>query len=89
LKIYTRGLVITKLTFGLITLLIFVGCGQEKARLVENSGTVAYVDSTMEYPHLKYADGQVSLNDKCMIRLNKLSPKMPPIYVNGRPVGFC
>jgi hypothetical protein len=43
-----------------------------------------------KYPRLRYLDGQVSLNESCMIRLeNPLSPRMPPAYVNGRPVGFC
>lgn len=42
-------------------------------------------------PHrLRFADGRVSLNDLCMIRLaNDLNPAIPPLYVNGRPVGFC
>ena len=42
-------------------------------------------------PHrLRFADGQVSLNDQCMIQLaNGLNPAIPPLYVNGRPVGFC
>lgn len=42
-------------------------------------------------PHrLRYDDGKVSLNDRCMIQLaNGLNPAMPPLYVNGDPVGFC
>ena len=40
--------------------------------------------------HLRYADGQISVNDACMIRLeNGLNPRIPPMYVNGRPLGFC
>jgi hypothetical protein len=43
-----------------------------------------------ERPRLRYPDGQSSPNDSCMIRLeNGLNPKVPPIYVNGRPMGFC
>ncbi len=39
---------------------------------------------------LRFVDGQVSRNDSCMIRLgNRLNPKVPPMYVNGEPVGFC
>jgi hypothetical protein len=39
---------------------------------------------------LRYFDGdQVSLNDRCPVRKVRLNPKMPPVYVNGQPVGFC
>jgi hypothetical protein len=49
-----------------------------------------YVSSTDSLPRLRYFDGdQVSLNDRCAVRKAKLNPKMPPIYVNGQPVGFC
>ena len=42
-----------------------------------------------KFPRLKYADSLESLNDRCIVRKNKLNPKMRPVYVNGRPVGFC
>ncbi len=43
-----------------------------------------------EHPFVRYLDGQVSLNATCAIRRgNKLSRKVPPVYVNGRPIGFC
>ena len=49
-----------------------------------------YVNDQDSLPHLRYFDGgDVSLNDRCAVRKDKLNPKMPPIYVNGRPVGFC
>ena len=41
------------------------------------------------FPLLRFADGQVSLNDRCMVRQTKLNAKMPPVYVSGHPVGFC
>lgn len=42
------------------------------------------------HPLVRYLDGQVSLNSTCAIRRgNKLSRKVPPVYVNGRPIGFC
>lgn len=41
-------------------------------------------------PHIRYfEDGRVSLNDRCPVRKVKLNRRMPPVYVNGRPVGFC
>lgn len=43
-----------------------------------------------KYPRVRYLDGQVSQNQSCAIRLdNKLNRKIPPIYVNGQPIGFC
>ena len=39
---------------------------------------------------LRFRDGQVSENTTCMIRVaNGLNPRIPPAYVNGRPLGFC
>jgi hypothetical protein len=41
-------------------------------------------------PRVRYLDGQVSLNASCAIRAgNKLGRKIPPVYVNGQPIGFC
>lgn len=40
-------------------------------------------------PRIRFADGQVSLNDRCPVRKGPLNLRMPPVYVNGRPVGFC
>jgi len=49
-----------------------------------------YVPGTDEkFPRLRYADGQISLNDRCPVRHVKLNPKMAPVYVNGKPIGFC
>ena len=42
-----------------------------------------------DHPRLKYADSLESLNDRCIVRKAKLNPKMRPVYVNGKPVGFC
>jgi hypothetical protein len=41
-------------------------------------------------PRIRYLDGQVSQNSSCAIRLdNKLNRKIPPVYINGQPIGFC
>lgn len=55
--------------------------------LMTRAATV--VDTTAEYPRLRYEDGMVSLNDRCPVRRVRLNPKMPPVRVNGHPVGFC
>jgi len=42
------------------------------------------------WPRLRYFDtGLISINDRCAVRRTPLNPKMPAVYVNGRPVGFC
>ncbi len=42
------------------------------------------------WPRLRFFDsGLVSINDRCAVRKTPLNPKMPAVYVNGRPVGFC
>lgn len=38
---------------------------------------------------IQYADASVSLNDRCPVRLARLNPRMDPVYVNGKPIGFC
>lgn len=38
---------------------------------------------------MRFADGQVSLNDHCPVRKRALNLRLPPVYVNGAPIGFC
>ncbi len=59
------------------------------ARVVPDTSTIAYDDSSAEFPHVHFGDGQLSLNDRCIVRQAKLNRRMPPIYVNGQPIGFC
>ena len=50
----------------------------------------AYVaNDPVEFPRLKLQNGSVSRNDRCPVLKNKLSRGFDPLYVNGRPVGFC
>jgi hypothetical protein len=59
----------------------------EKAKRVAVGELVSPEDSLS---HIRYFEGnQVSLNNRCPVRKVALNPKMPPVYVNGRPVGFC
>ena len=45
--------------------------------------------SDLDHPKVRYADSLVSLNDRCPVRHGRLNPTYAPVYVNGRPVGFC
>ncbi len=48
-----------------------------------------YANEGDSLPRIEYADGSVTLNDRCMVRQVKLNPKLPPVFVNGLPIGFC
>lgn len=41
------------------------------------------------FPHLRLADGQMTLNDRCPVRKSGLNRRLPVLFVNGRPIGFC
>lgn len=48
---------------------------------------VAGIDN--KFPKLRYTDSQTSVNDRCPLTKAKLNPNIDPLFVNGRPVGFC
>ena len=41
------------------------------------------------HPRVRYADSLLSLNDRCMVRQGTMNPMFKPVYITGRPVGFC
>ena len=47
------------------------------------------VEPEVAYPRLRFPDGSLSLNDRCPVRKVRLNPRMPPLWVNGKPIGFC
>lgn len=64
--------------------------GMRPPRLLDEDGNFYVLDADASHPRVRYRDGQVSLNSTCAIRVeNKLSRRIPPAYVNGRPLGFC
>ena len=57
---------------------------------LDGEGVFFVATSEAARPKVRYLDGQVSLNRSCAIRLgNKLNRRIPPMYVNGKPIGFC
>ncbi|HET9951639.1 MAG TPA: hypothetical protein VFS09_07595 [Candidatus Eisenbacteria bacterium] len=42
-----------------------------------------------QHPRIRYQDSLLSLNDRCIVRGGTLNPIFRPVYVNGRPIGFC
>ena len=58
--------------------------------LARGAGVTYVATGDAARPRLRYPDGQLSRNDSCLVRIgNKLNYKVPPLYVNGAPVGFC
>ena len=56
---------------------------------MRSDGMAVYVNPQDSLPRLRFSDGLISLNDRCMVRKAKLNRRLPPIYVSGEPVGFC
>lgn len=58
------------------------------------AGTAAVAQEKVPVPgsdrfRIRYADGTLSINDWCPVAKRALGRSQTPIYVNGRPVGFC
>jgi hypothetical protein len=82
-------------------LLLATGCGPGEPVLVQDNIPAAYIDAdgTHEgmtrdtlrnpYPHLKLTGGAISLNDRCPVRKAPLNRRLPTLFVNGKPIGFC
>ena len=67
------------------------GCStkKESQTSVQALLPAAYTDTTLEFPKLRFTNETVSLNDRCPVRKAKLNTKLAPLFVNGRPLGFC
>ena len=50
---------------------------------------VAVPTKDPQHPRIRYEDSLLSLNDRCMVRGGTLNSVFRPVYINGRPVGFC
>jgi hypothetical protein len=63
---------------------------QPAACVLDGAGVFYVAGADPTRPLVRYADGQVGPLDHCAIRTaNKLSRRIPPVYVNGAPIGFC
>jgi hypothetical protein len=60
-----------------------------EAPKVEYEILAEFVEEDSLSPLRYLADGLVTVNDRCPVRLVRLNRRMEPAYVNGRPVGFC
>jgi len=78
----------------LILVAVAVGCAARDPSPVgpveeDLRGTFVYAGENDSFPELRYKNGAVTLNDRCPVRRVKLNPNLRPLFVNGRPVGFC
>ena len=48
-----------------------------------------FVAGSDSFPRVRYAGSLLSVNDRCLVTQRKLNIRMPPVYVNGTPMGFC
>ena len=76
--------------FAPLVLALLPACLMTPPATSTGDGVFAVPGSDADHHRLRYLDGQLSRNDSCMIRLgNMLNRGVPPLYVNGEPVGFC
>ena len=69
---------------------ILAACAPEEPTvLIDDSGLATRIDTTAEFSPLLYPGDLVTLNDRCPVRKVPLNGRMPAIYVNQRPIGFC
>jgi hypothetical protein len=74
-----------------MTAVALAACSRDKSAPVKHSAQGEFVGAAEDsFPRVRYFETNlVSINDRCAVRKVKLNPKMPPVYVNGQPVGFC
>ncbi len=74
-----------------LLLLVMVCCFSALPALsAETAPFAEFVSPADSLPHLRFfADGKVTLNDRCPVRKVSLNPRMGASYVNGEPIGFC
>jgi len=74
----------------LLLTLAAMACSTLPEPVAPQDGVIRVVSGDAVHPLLRYRDGQLSQNTSCVIQLdNPLNPRIPPMYVNGRPLGFC
>jgi hypothetical protein len=84
-----------------LALSLLAACSREAPAPAPSAIPAVYVDADgsnptavrdtlrNRYPHIRFEDGIVSINDRCPVRKAGLNLRLPALFVNGRPVGFC
>ncbi len=93
---------ISLLAAAVVVSLMSLGCSQNEESISGRDNIPAfYVNAdgsnprttrdTLEnrYPHLLMEDGTITLNDRCPVRKASLNRRLPSLFVNDKPIGFC
>ena len=79
----------TLATVLVLAIAVAAACSR-KDKTTEHRVVGEFVEAQDSFPRIRYFETNlVSINDRCAVRKTRLNPKMPPVYVNGQPVGFC
>lgn len=71
-------------------LVVVLSCTAERSLMDSLEPLGEYVTPDAEYSPVQYWDrGEISLNEHCPVTGSLLSTEIEPLYVNGRPIGFC
>ena len=68
---------------------LLVACSGRPTEVLPSLPTPTLAENPTDHPKLAFADGSQSANDRCPVTKRKLSVWFPPIYVNGKAIGFC
>ena len=74
--------------------MVMAGCGagetlDPRARLPVPVAGATLENDQEERGRLVLPDGSKTENDSCIRTGMKLTPDLPPVWVNGKPIGFC
>jgi hypothetical protein len=76
--------------FAALVVMVVSTCSKKDKDAKKYVELAEFVNPEDSLPRLRYFDSNlVTLNDRCAVRKVRLNPKMPAVYVNGQPVGFC
>ena len=77
----------------LVAAALALACSKQKEEAMSTMPAVVYGEFIAPEDSLQrmryFETGLVGMNDRCAVRKVRLNPKMPPVYVNGQPIGFC
>jgi hypothetical protein len=78
------------LLFAVSVILAAVTCSKKDKGAKEYVELAELISPEDSFPRMRLFDSNlVTINDRCAVRKVRLNPKMPAVYVNGQPVGFC
>ena len=78
------------LHISLLWVVLLLGCGSGSERPDGRRELGRFVQPERALSAIRYHDRDlVSLNEQCPVAGDRLATSIEPLYVNGRPIGFC